>query len=278
MGQSGGMNDPLQVFSGELHRESKHHQTSCSSFTDLDSDTSNDSYDFSPLNDMNSIEGFLNPFDSDLRIDSPSDVTSHPHMAPDSGSLQTVSPKDIMGDGTSAPASTTFTDLTSPGTSYVESPLYMVNSLNTSPLFMNDNLGAEADSWPSLFEDDLAQSAGGVMSGNHRKSFAAISGAQPMTRTDSSPGQSSSRSSQGGRHSFTAGVNPRRRDRPLKDIKVDNPNDAKEVKRVRNTLAARKSRARRAEREDDLVEQVDELKRQVDHWKKIALGMGSGES
>ena len=70
-----------------------------------------------------------------------------------SESIQTVSPKDIMVD--SAPPSTTFTNLTTPGTSYVDSPYCLDVSADTSPLFDSDNLASECNTWPSLFNDDF---------------------------------------------------------------------------------------------------------------------------
>lgn len=182
----------------------------------------------------------------------------------------TVSPKDIMVDSMSAPPSGAFTDLTTPGTSTFESP-YTAHSTETSPLFM-DNLSPDddPDKWPSLF--------GEIEEPEHHPPAPKPSHVAPtMSRNDSSPGQSSSRSSHQGRHSFTAGVAPRRRDKPLPAITVEDPSDTVAVKRARNTLAARKSREKRMERTEALVSQVGDLEAEVEHWKSIALGLGHRE-
>lgn len=195
---------------------------------------------------------------------------------PSLGQPSTVSPKEIMVDSMSAPPSGAFTDLTTPATSTWESP-YTANSCETSPLFI-DNLSPDddPDKWPSLF---------GEIQDPEREATVSDSITSPktshvapkMSRNDSSPGQTSSRSSQQGRHSFTAGVAPRRRDKPLPVITVEDPTDTIAVKRARNTLAARKSREKRMERTEALVNQVNDLEAEVEHWKGIALGMGHRE-
>jgi hypothetical protein len=43
------------------------------------------------------------------------------------------------------------------------------------------------------------------------------------------------------------------------------------MKRARNTLAARKSRERKAQRLDELEAQIAKLEQERDHWKNIAL-------
>lgn len=204
------------------------------------------------------------------------DFINHPAQVSDN--VRTISPKDIMVD-ISAPPSTTYTNLTTPGTSYIDSPLYIANSTDTSPLFANENLPADADNWTSLFHDENAQHvATDVSCERFTESPASATHVAPMmSRHDSSPGQSSSRGSQQGRHSFTSGVNPRRRDKPLPAIIVDDPHDTVAIKRARNTLAARKSRQKRVERYDELVAQVAELEKKVDYWKQIALSSGHVE-
>lgn len=189
--------------------------------------------------------------------------------------FQTVSPKDLIVDSMSAPPSGTFTDLTTPGTSTLESP-YMANSCETSPLYMDESFGDDTDQWPSLFEpyDEPIKNAPAP---HYTASPTTTHVAPKMSRNDSSPGQSSSRSSHQGRHSFTSGVAPRRRDKPLPAITIEDPNDTVAVKRARNTLAARKSREKRVERTEALVHQVNELEAEVERWKSIALSMGHVE-
>jgi len=192
------------------------------------------------------------------------------------GQASTVSPSEIMVDSTSAPPSGAFTDLTTPGTSTWESP-YAANSCETSPLFM-DNLSPDddPDKWPSLFGEIREPEREAPVSDSITSPKTSHI-APKMSRNDSSPGQTSSRSSHQGRHSFTAGVAPRRRDKPLPAITVEDPTDTVAIKRARNTLAARKSREKRMERTEALLNQVNDLEVEVEHWKSIALGMGHRE-
>lgn len=194
----------------------------------------------------------------------------HDHGAtPYSESIQTVSPKDIMAD--SAPPSTTFTNLTTPGTSYLDSPYDLNFSADTSPLFDSENLASESNTWPSLFNDDFTDVSAPVHS-------RALDVSTKMSRNGSSPGQSSSRGvSNQGRHSSGSGVSSRRREKPLPAITVDDPHDIVAVKRAKNTLAARRSRQKRLEQSEQLMKQVEDLEEQVEYWKQIALRRGHEE-
>ena len=196
--------------------------------------------------------------------------------------LQTVSPQDLMVDSMSAPPSGAFTDLTTPGTSAFDSP-YMANSTETSPLFADDSFADDPDKWPSLFEPiesdntntgPVSHFAGAAVAASPSPTHTA---APKMSRNDSSPGKSSSRSSHQGRHSIASGVTPKRRDKPLPAIKVEDPSDTVAVKRARNTMAARKSREKRVERVEQLVTQVTQLEAEVEHWKNIAISRGHVE-
>jgi hypothetical protein len=75
----------------------------------------------------------------------------------------------------------------------------------------------------------------------------------------------------GTRHSSVSGVNSRRRDKPLPPIIVEDANDTVAMKRARNTLAARKSRERKAQRFEELEDRIAKLEAERDHWKRIAL-------
>jgi len=221
---------------------------------------------------------------SDVNFDEPLDFghiaqfepINHPAPVQTSTHPLTVSPKDVMVDSTSAPPSTTFTDLTTPGTSTFESP-YMVNSNQTSPFFGEEDLGDNSDDWPSLFptlEDNTAQAPVSYNTNANASPAPAHHVAPAMSRNGSSPGQSARSSHQGhGRHSFTSGVASKRRDKPLPAIVAD-PSDTVAVKRARNTLAARKSRAKRMERTEQLESEVANLEAEVEHWKNIALSRG----
>ena len=197
---------------------------------------------------------------------------------PQTPSLQTVSPKDLMVDSMSAPPSGAFTDLTTPGTSTYDSP-YIANSTETSPLFVTDDSFEDPDKWPSLFDpidEDTNHGPISHFAGSNPSPSTHV--APKMSRNASSPGQQSSpRSSHQGRHSSTSGVSSRRRDKPLPAITVEDPNDIVAVKRARNTMAARKSRERRVERTEQLVNQVTQLEADVEYWKNIAISRGHVE-
>lgn len=199
------------------------------------------------------------------------------HSTPASNSVQTISPSELnrvnhefMTD-LSAPPSTAFTNLTTPGSSYVD---FGIGSTETSPMFDDlENVGPEAE-WPSLFPPDL------VTEPPTRPANALVA---PKMSRNASSGQSSSRQSRqshqshSGRHSFSAGVRPSRRERPLPVINVD-PNDEKAVKRARNTMAARKSRKRKVARTEELLDTIARLEKKVEKYKTIALARGHIET
>lgn len=229
--------------------------------------TEMDLLDFTVSSDAHAPALPFSSADFDLRTDFGL-FDDHRSMA-HSESVQTVSPKDIMVD--SAPPSTTFTNLTTPGTSYFDSP-YLDVSSDTSPRYGADNLASESDTWTSLFVDDDGTNVAAPV---HPRVLDVV---PRMSRNGSSPGQALSRGgSNQGRHSSSSGVSSRRRDKPLPAITVDDPHDIVAVKRARNTLAARKSRQKRVEQGELLLKQVEDLELQVEYWKQIALGRGHVE-
>lgn len=190
----------------------------------------------------------------------------------------TVSPKDLMGD--SAPPSTSFTDLSTPS---FDSPGYF--SQDTSPLFAADaELGPGHESWDSLFPVNDAFSNSNLDEANLLTTSSKLSKdvppSSPMIRNGSSPGQSPSVSrgsgSGSGRQSSVSGVNSRRREKPLKPLNYD-ATDPVAVKRARNTEAARKSRARKVERQDQMERRIADLEKSLEeamereaYWKARA--------
>lgn len=215
-------------------------------------------------------------FDASMDYDSHFEPINDPAPA-QMPNQQTVSPQDLMVDSMSAPPSGAFTDLTTPGTSAFDSP-YIANSTETSPLFAEESFGDDPDKWPSLFEPFDAETTNtGHLTHFAGAGLSPTNTAPKMSRNDSSPGESSSRSSHQGRHSLASGVMPKRRDKPLPAITVEDPSDTVAVKRARNTMAARKSRERRVERVEQLVSQVTQLEAEVEHWKKIAISRGHVE-
>ncbi|KZF26364.1 hypothetical protein L228DRAFT_235446 [Xylona heveae TC161] len=203
------------------------------------------------------------------------------------GSSGTVSPKDLLRDPlASAPPSAAFTNLTSP--SIFDSP-DVAESFETSPLFANADADlAGQDAWFSLFpsisggenDESPLSAAEDVMVADPFNISAQVVLGTPdingaamtpsLSRRSSSPG--SSPRSGARKHSSVAGVNSRRRDKPLPPIVVDDPSDLIAVKRARNTAAARKSRMKKMERFDALERQIEELQSEVEHWKNLALG------
>ncbi|OAA65424.1 bZIP transcription factor, bZIP-1 [Niveomyces insectorum RCEF 264] len=188
--------------------------------------------------------------------------------------LGTVSPNDLFLQDSfvSAPNSNALTDLTSPS-DFDGSPY---DSFDVSPNFAgNDYDGASHDTWFPLFAQDTNAASVGLAAGDVPTSPAANPAEDGGSGTSSSRRKSghSRSTSTSAKHSSTAGVGatPRRREKPLPPIIVDDPNDTVAMKRARNTLAARKSRERKAMRMDELEEKIAKLEEERDHWKKIAL-------
>ncbi|KAE8337592.1 hypothetical protein BDV24DRAFT_167165 [Aspergillus arachidicola] len=188
----------------------------------------------------------------------------------------TISPKDLFMDA-SAPPSASFTDLSTPS---FESPGYF--SQDTSPMFATDmELGPGVEEWGSLFpsQDDfslgLDTTALDIAAAlSQPKVKADVTPASPMIRTTSSRATSPSARSVT-KPSHVAGVNARQR-KPLPPIKFDSQ-DPVAMKRARNTEAARKSRARKLERQEEMQRRIDELEKSLEeaerreqYWKALA--------
>ncbi|SMR44918.1 unnamed protein product [Zymoseptoria tritici ST99CH_1A5] len=178
----------------------------------------------------------------------------------------TISPKDLLND--SVPPSTSFTNLTTPGSTLLDTP----DDYETSPLF-TDSMAAD-NSWFSLFpeESDVMPSMERTSS-NH---VIVHPGGEGIPRKRSST-QASPTFSPAVRHSDVAGVNARKRDKPLPPIVVDEA-DPVALKRARNTAAARKSRAKKVMEKDELEAEIADLKAQVEFWKQKALASEGGST
>ncbi|KAL1901520.1 General control protein [Sporothrix stenoceras] len=193
--------------------------------------------------------------------------------------LGTVSPNDLLLQDPfmSAPNSAALTSLTSPS-DFNDSPYG--DSYDVSPNFGGNDFEAGAhDTWFPLFaQDTTASVAAGPVAGG---AITASPASRPVDEIDESETTPSRRKSSGHsrspstsqKHSASAGVNAsRRREKPLPPIIVDDPSDIVAMKRARNTLAARKSRERKAMRVEELEEKIAKLEAERDHWKKMALG------
>lgn len=194
--------------------------------------------------------------------------------------LGTISPTELQLQESfvmSAPNSTSFTHLTSPSLGD-GSPAF--DSYDVSPNFGSADFGDTSADWYPLFPGDAQQGVpsvdvspstqsedieGGNRSGNG-------SGARRKTSASGSPNNGSTR------HSSVSGVNSRKRDKPLPPIIIDDPTDVTAMKRARNTLAARKSRERKAQRFEDLEDRIAKLEAERDHWKKIALAQAGQQN
>jgi len=198
------------------------------------------------------------------------------------GNGGTVSPQDVFNND-SFPPSTSFTNLTTPGSTLLDTP---DEDYQTSPLF-NDNLGAYSqggDDWFPLFptDDNSSSTPAPLMArttstssatqivvhpggeGNRKRSSTTALSPSPVTFSPAT------------KHSNVAGVNARKRDKPLPPIVVDE-SDQVALKRARNTAAARKSRAKKCLERDDMEAEIADLKQQVEHWKNLALARIGGD-
>jgi len=197
--------------------------------------------------------------DMDWGTLNPAFTAINPSVTP-STTGQTVSPKDIFRDPGTAPASTAFTDLTSPD---LDSPYLMDSSFDTSPMFITDGDVPVTDTWFSLFPEQdkplapevldrtfSTQSLGQSTSSSNSPAPVVIESRRKSSVADKSPAQA---------HSAVSGVKPRRRKGPLPPITVTDPGDKAALKRARNTMAARDSRQRKLDHVGVLERKIAEL-------------------
>jgi len=194
--------------------------------------------------------------------------------ASSTNNMGTVSPHDLLISEPfmSAPNSSALTALTSPSI-YNESPDFG-DSFDVSPNFGSNDFPDGGDVWFPLFPPTTT----------NNQQVAAKADHSPATQSDEfevvEPSPSHQRRKSGssppsGRHSSVAGVNSRRRDKPLPPIIVEDASDTIAMKRARNTLAARKSRERKAMRLEELEEKIDKLTAERDYWKERAITLGA---
>jgi hypothetical protein len=186
--------------------------------------------------------------------------------------IGTVSPHDLL---ISAPNSTAFTNLTSPSFSN-ESPEY-IDSFDVSPNFgSNDFDNGASDPWYPLFPQDTSVADSFPTPALDESPIDKVEDLEVVEPAPQPRRKSGNSPSSHGRHSSVSGVNARRRDKPLPPIIIDDPSDTTALKRARNTLAARKSRERKAQRFDELEEKIAKLEQERDHWKRIAMSRSGG--
>lgn len=158
---------------------------------------------------------------------------------------------------------------------YGESPEF--DYADVSPNFGSTDFGTSAD-WFSLFPADASAvpavpGKNSVENSPEQKSDDSDLGSRPPSSRRKSGGSPPST-----RHSSVSGVGARKRDKPLPPIIVEDPSDTTAMKRARNTLAARKSRERKAQRFDELEDRIAKLEEERDHWKRIALAQAGAHT
>lgn len=179
-----------------------------------------------------------------------------PDFSPSMGNeplIGTVSPSEIhMHQQSPAGFASPYSTFDSPSEGY-----------DTSPLFQADDVTGPEE-WYSLFPDATAD-RDRVRQDTVQTENSSGECASP-TSTSSTGTSPRVRSSSGGvKRSSTSGV--RKSTKPLPPIVVQDPNDTIAVKRARNTLAARKSRAKKAEKVEIMEAEIQDLKAQVEYWK-----------
>ncbi|KAK6542188.1 hypothetical protein TWF694_007951 [Orbilia ellipsospora] len=104
---------------------------------------------------------------------------------------------------------------------------------------------------------------------------------QFSTDSNKTPPSPSSKKSNSAKRASLNGVNRRKPQTDLPPVQFD-PNNPVDIKRARNTMAARKSRARRVEKMEELAEAVDklqaeaqQLKEEREYYKNLARQHGA---
>ncbi|KAL2162103.1 hypothetical protein VTH06DRAFT_7888 [Thermothelomyces fergusii] len=225
------------------------------------------------LDGFTAFEGGASTAFSSPALDSVFDLSAS--VSSSTTNVGTVSPQDLLIQDPfmSAPNSTALTALTSPSL-YGESP--DLDAYDVSPSYPSGDFGS-TDAWYPLFPQAKPRPEAAPKPASSEQS--------PASKSDDSGGvsapghrrKSSGTSPPSSRPSSIAGVSSRRRDKPLPPIIVDDPTDVVAMKRARNTLAARKSRERKAQRLEELEQRIVQLTAERDHWKNIALAHGAKE-
>jgi len=169
---------------------------------------------------------------------------------------QTVSPHELVNHtmALSAPSSTAFPPLSTPGSTYFESPFVENSSLDTSPM-MDGALDSTLDFRD--FTTPLFPQDGSDLFATTQASFpsagassANVSTSSPMVRQKSSPGRPATSGSGRGharKHSSVSGISKPKVRRELEPILITEEDSKEDAKRKKNTAAARKSRQKRQE-------------------------------
>jgi len=223
--------------------------------------------DLHALEDFASFEGGASTSYSSPAFPTVYDLNTASSSASNMG---TVSPPDLLLQEPfmSAPNSTAITALTSPSI-YNESPEFN-DSYDVSPNFGSNDFDAGGnDVWFPLFPQE--KTAPQIAHNSSVEHSPAEKSDELEVVEPTASRRKSGNSSHSGKHSSVSGVGSKRRDKPLPPIIIDDPSDVVAMKRARNTLAARKSRERKAQRLEELEEQIAKLEEERDFWKNKAL-------
>ncbi|KAL2266165.1 hypothetical protein VTJ83DRAFT_5517 [Remersonia thermophila] len=226
------------------------------------------------LGDLAAFEGSASTAYNSPALPSVFDFGCGPAVAPNMG---TVSPQDLLiQEPFMTPGSAALTALTSPSL-YDGSPEFC-DSFDVSPNFGSSDVDtASADAWFPLSPQPDPKPVAAPKKVSSVETSPATKSDDIDLATTTARRKSSAVSAVSSRPSSISGVSSRRRDKPLPPIIVDDPTDIVAMKRARNTLAARKSRERKAARLEELEDRIAKLTAERDHWKSIALAHGAKE-
>lgn len=177
----------------------------------------------------------------------------------------TISPRDLLMDASvlrCPPSGEAFTNFSTPGShifdsDYDESCQY-TGTNETLVSNLDSEIDPEASGWPSLFGQPAAEDSV-TLAGFEQESSV------PMSRTAS-----------GQRFSSSVGiVKPARRtNKALVPLRPELEIDPRNKKRMKNTEAARKSRAKKENERGELVAEIERLRQEIDlknqditHWR-----------
>lgn len=222
------------------------------------------SYAIDPLFGEAVVADHASDFDLAAALQPRTDST----MTLDTPVSQTISPQDLMFDDW-APDSTPSSFLETPGNAEFDSPdTFIPHSTDPSP-FMDHTLDfpglhASVNHFPSLDDIEQQMHAAAPVRGQSHHSPAM----QRNVSTDFASSPMSRDISSGSKRPAKADARVTKRSRgPLPPIKVDDATDTVAVKRCRNTLAARKSRAKRQQHVEELEDEVERLTRELEYWR-----------
>ncbi|KAI1090463.1 cross-pathway control 1 [Rostrohypoxylon terebratum] len=191
-------------------------------------------------------------------------------MSSTPGSMENfvVSPNQLQLDHFSAPNSAAMTALTTPSLPN-DSPDLFDNSFETSPFVGGNEI--DNSNWFPLFDSQpIANSSLNI------DSLSPIDQPEDIAKTDNVSRPRAESSASHSTKTFVKRVSEggvTKSKKPLPNIIIEDENDSVAVKRARNTMAARKSRARRAEKIEYLEKRVQELEEDNGKLKEESAGL-----